>query len=137
MALNSPKCICLNFCVFLICKRRILKMVCDGAISDWSIVDCCFVFYYYENTKQFFLTKALLNFIMKTYWKNLQALADIASGKKKVLVPYRDSVLTKLLQKALGGNRYDLIPINFLIYSWKNWMIGLEQVLFSWKFMTF
>ena len=25
-------------------------------------------------------------------------------GKKKVLVPYRDSVLTKLLQNALGGH---------------------------------
>jgi hypothetical protein len=32
------------------------------------------------------------------------ALADLAMGKKKVLVPYRDSVLTKLLQSALGGN---------------------------------
>jgi len=36
----------------------------------------------------------------------MQALADISSGKKKVLVPYRDSILTKLLQNALGGNRF-------------------------------
>ncbi|BFZ12722.1 hypothetical protein BsWGS_15761 [Bradybaena similaris] len=33
----------------------------------------------------------------------ISALAD-ASDKKKVVVPYRDSVLTKLLQNALGGN---------------------------------
>ena len=32
------------------------------------------------------------------------ALADQAMGKKKIMVPYRDSVLTKLLQSALGGN---------------------------------
>ena len=34
----------------------------------------------------------------------ISALADLSMGKKKVLVPYRDSVLTKLLQNALGGN---------------------------------
>ncbi|PAA68256.1 hypothetical protein BOX15_Mlig015918g1 [Macrostomum lignano] len=34
----------------------------------------------------------------------ISALADISGGKKKVMVPYRDSVLTKLLQNALGGN---------------------------------
>ncbi|XP_059148912.1 kinesin-like protein KIF28 isoform X2 [Physella acuta] len=33
----------------------------------------------------------------------ISALAD-ASEKKKVVVPYRESVLTKLLQNALGGN---------------------------------
>lgn len=33
-----------------------------------------------------------------------QALADVSSGKKKVVVPYRDSVLTRLLMNALGGN---------------------------------
>lgn len=32
------------------------------------------------------------------------ALADVAVGKKVVHIPYRDSVLTKLLQSALGGN---------------------------------
>ncbi|XP_056000812.1 kinesin-like protein KIF28P isoform X2 [Ostrea edulis] len=34
----------------------------------------------------------------------ISALADQSQGKKKVVVPYRDSVLTKLLQNALGGN---------------------------------
>ena len=33
------------------------------------------------------------------------ALADQSSNPKaKVVVPYRDSVLTKLLQSAIGGN---------------------------------
>jgi len=44
----------------------------------------------------------------------MQALADISSGKKKVLVPYRDSILTKLLQNALGGNRSDLCNTCYL-----------------------
>ena len=36
----------------------------------------------------------------------ISALAELSSGsKKKIVVPYRDSVLTKLLQNALGGNR--------------------------------
>ncbi|CAI9737687.1 KIF28P isoform X5 [Octopus vulgaris] len=34
----------------------------------------------------------------------ISALAEQASGKKKVVVPYRESVLTKLLKNALGGN---------------------------------
>ncbi|XP_052232106.1 kinesin-like protein KIF28 isoform X2 [Dreissena polymorpha] len=34
----------------------------------------------------------------------ISALADLSMGKKKVMVPYRDSILTKLLQNALGGN---------------------------------
>uniref|UniRef100_A0A8C6AL82 Kinesin-like protein n=1 Tax=Monodon monoceros TaxID=40151 RepID=A0A8C6AL82_MONMO len=34
----------------------------------------------------------------------ISALADAAMGKKVLHIPYRDSVLTKLLQSALGGN---------------------------------
>uniref|UniRef100_H2ZMC6 Kinesin-like protein n=1 Tax=Ciona savignyi TaxID=51511 RepID=H2ZMC6_CIOSA len=34
----------------------------------------------------------------------ISALADQSLGKKKVVVPYRDSALTKLLMSALGGN---------------------------------
>nr|XP_022339415.1 kinesin-like protein KIF28P isoform X2 [Crassostrea virginica] len=35
----------------------------------------------------------------------ISALADLSMGtKKKIMVPYRDSILTKLLQNALGGN---------------------------------
>ena len=35
----------------------------------------------------------------------ISALADISSGsKRKIVVPYRESILTKLLQNALGGN---------------------------------
>ncbi|XP_028611140.1 kinesin-like protein KIF28P [Grammomys surdaster] len=34
----------------------------------------------------------------------ISALADLAMGKKVLHIPYRDSVLTKLLQSALGGN---------------------------------
>ncbi|XP_070357528.1 kinesin-like protein KIF28P [Equus asinus] len=34
----------------------------------------------------------------------ISALADAAMGKRVLHVPYRDSVLTKLLQSALGGN---------------------------------
>lgn len=32
------------------------------------------------------------------------SLADVAAGRRGVHIPYRDSVLTKLLQSALGGN---------------------------------
>ncbi|RDD47595.1 Kinesin-like protein KIF28P [Trichoplax sp. H2] len=34
----------------------------------------------------------------------ISALAELSTSKKKIKVPYRDSVLTKLLQNALGGN---------------------------------
>lgn len=42
--------------------------------------------------------------IVHTLCCSSSALADLAVGKKVVHIPYRDSVLTKLLQSALGGN---------------------------------
>ncbi|VDI38502.1 Hypothetical predicted protein, partial [Mytilus galloprovincialis] len=45
-----------------------------------------------------------INQSLSTLGNVISALADLAMGKKKTLVPYRDSVLTKLLQSALGGN---------------------------------
>lgn len=42
------------------------------------------------------------------------ALADVAVGKKVVHIPYRDSVLTKLLQSALGGNSRTVMVMDFL-----------------------
>uniref|UniRef100_A0A5K3EP85 Kinesin motor domain-containing protein n=1 Tax=Mesocestoides corti TaxID=53468 RepID=A0A5K3EP85_MESCO len=40
--------------------------------------------------------------------RSLSALGNVISAlvENKKVVPYRDSVLTKLLQNALGGNRY-------------------------------
>ncbi|XP_066281577.1 kinesin-like protein KIF28P [Branchiostoma lanceolatum] len=45
-----------------------------------------------------------INQSLSTLGNVISALADNSSGKKKVMVPYRNSVLTKLLQNALGGN---------------------------------
>jgi kinesin family member 13 len=39
----------------------------------------------------------------------ISSLADKASGKTKVVVPYRDSCLTRILQNALGGNSKTLM----------------------------
>ncbi|XP_077419577.1 kinesin-like protein KIF28 isoform X2 [Vanacampus margaritifer] len=45
-----------------------------------------------------------INLSLTTLGNVISALADMAVGRKVVHVPYRDSVLTKLLQSALGGN---------------------------------
>ncbi|XP_046887414.1 kinesin-like protein KIF28P [Hypomesus transpacificus] len=45
-----------------------------------------------------------INLSLTTLGNVISALADVALGRRGVHVPYRDSVLTKLLQAALGGN---------------------------------
>ncbi|KAG9336097.1 hypothetical protein JZ751_002444 [Albula glossodonta] len=45
-----------------------------------------------------------INLSLTTLGNVISSLADVALGKKVVHIPYRDSVLTKLLQSALGGN---------------------------------
>lgn len=45
-----------------------------------------------------------INQSLSTLGNCIKALADQSSGKKGALVPFRDSVLTKLLKNALGGN---------------------------------
>ncbi|XP_024911419.1 kinesin-like protein KIF28P isoform X2 [Cynoglossus semilaevis] len=45
-----------------------------------------------------------INLSLTTLGNVISALADVVVGKRAVHIPYRDSVLTKLLQSALGGN---------------------------------
>uniref|UniRef100_A0A8C8R7D3 Kinesin-like protein 6 n=1 Tax=Pelusios castaneus TaxID=367368 RepID=A0A8C8R7D3_9SAUR len=45
-----------------------------------------------------------VNLSLTTLGNVISALAEVAVGKKVLHIPYRDSVLTKLLQSALGGN---------------------------------
>eukprot|EP00066_Takifugu_rubripes_P018738 XP_011608004.1 PREDICTED: kinesin-like protein KIF28P [Takifugu rubripes] len=45
-----------------------------------------------------------INLSLTTLGNVISSLADVAAGRRGVHIPYRDSVLTKLLQSALGGN---------------------------------
>ncbi|KAK2141557.1 hypothetical protein LSH36_1080g00009 [Paralvinella palmiformis] len=47
---------------------------------------------------------ANINKSLSTLGNCIKALADQSQGKKGIIVPFRDSVLTKLLMNALGGN---------------------------------
>ncbi|XP_075906177.1 kinesin-like protein KIF28 isoform X2 [Nelusetta ayraudi] len=45
-----------------------------------------------------------INLSLTTLGNVISSLADVAVGRKGIHIPYRHSVLTKLLQSALGGN---------------------------------
>ncbi|XP_067411375.1 kinesin-like protein KIF28 [Emydura macquarii macquarii] len=45
-----------------------------------------------------------VNLSLTTLGNVISSLAEVVMGKKVLHIPYRDSVLTKLLQSALGGN---------------------------------
>ncbi|XP_077978175.1 kinesin-like protein KIF28 [Glandiceps talaboti] len=47
---------------------------------------------------------SMINQSLTTLGNVIKALGDLGSGKKVSHVPYRDSVLTRLLKNALGGN---------------------------------
>ena len=53
-------------------------------------------------------------------------------GKKKVLVPYRDSALTKLLQNALGGNSKTI-----MIAALSPADINYDETLGTLRYVTF
>ncbi|XP_066880463.1 kinesin-like protein KIF28P [Kogia breviceps] len=71
----------------------------------------------------------------------ISALADAAMGKKVLHIPYGDSVLTKLLPSALGGNsRTTLIAAIKLPACWlrsptdqMSWVHQLEQARSKWQ----
>lgn len=54
---------------------------------------------------------AAINLSLTSLGNVISALAENSSGKN-VRVPYRDSVLTKLLMNALGGNSKTIMVIN-------------------------
>lgn len=55
------------------------------------------------------------------------ALADSAMGKRVLHIPYRDSVLTKLLQSALGGNSRTTLVRSFLEHATLAGLLGSSQ----------
>ena len=59
---------------------------------------------------------AAINLSLSSLGNVIHALAELSEGKK-ARVPYRDSVLTKLLENALGGNSKTVMVILSYMYN--------------------
>jgi kinesin family protein 1 len=59
---------------------------------------------------------AAINLSLSSLGNVIHALAELSEGKK-ARVPYRDSVLTKLLENALGGNSKTVMVILPYMYN--------------------
>ena len=46
----------------------------------------------------------MINQSLSTLGDCISSLVELQNGKKNIVVPYRNSVLTKMLKNALGGN---------------------------------
>jgi len=46
----------------------------------------------------------MINLSLSTLGDCIKALVDLQNGKKNIVVPYRNSNLTRMLQNALGGS---------------------------------
>ena len=64
---------------------------------------------------------AAINLSLTSLGNVISALADNSAGKN-VRVPYRDSVLTKLLMNALGGNSKTIMVYTNLFYIYREHM---------------
>jgi len=56
-----------------------------------------------------------INLSLSALGNVIKALADQSMGKGKVMVPYRDSVLTRLLKNALSGNSKTIMVRQFVL----------------------
>ena len=60
---------------------------------------------------------AMINMSLSCLGNCVKAVADIQSGKMKVRIPFRDSVLTRLLKNALGGNSKTVMVVLLVFLS--------------------
>lgn len=77
----------------------------DFLCSHKEYIEVSNLFFFFSSPKLAFhiCTYVVLPFSLNPLFSH-SALAEAATGKKVLHIPYRDSVLTKLLQSALGGN---------------------------------
>ncbi|XP_043914068.1 kinesin-like protein KIF14 [Protopterus annectens] len=74
---------------------------------------------------------ASINKSLLTLGKVISALSELSQSKKKVFIPYRDSVLTWLLKESLGGN-----SMTTMIATISPAVVNLEETLSTLRYAT-